>query len=111
MKKTFTKSLALLLAVLMLMTAMPMGVFADDACTHWLTLETHAKKDPEAGTEGNIAYAFCTKCQKYFPLGANGPDFTKEITDEDVILHFFPVDRDYDLSNPKNFLQKKVQKC
>ncbi len=107
MKKTLTKSLALLLAVLMLMTAMPMGVFAEETCTHWLTLETHAKKDATATEDGNISYAFCTHCQKYFPLGSNGPDFTKVLNDEDVILHFFPDNQHYDLGVPGNDGKKK----
>ena len=107
MKKTFTKSLALLLAVLMLMTAMPMGVFADDACTHWDYLVNHPKNDATKNADGNVAYWHCTHCEKNFAKGTNGPDFTKVLSDEDVILHFFPADRDYDKNKPGNADQEK----
>ena len=107
MKKTLTKSLALLLAVLMLMTAMPMGVFADDACTHWDYLVNNPKNDATKDADGNVAYWHCTHCEKNFAKGTNGPDFSKVLSDEEVILHFFPADKDYDLEVEGNAGQKK----
>ncbi len=100
MKKTFTKSLALLLAVLMLMTAMPMGVFAAGTCTHWETLVTTGKKAATENADGNIAYAYCSNCQKYFAIGTSGPDFSKELDPDELVLHFFPADKDYNLALP-----------
>ncbi len=114
MKKTFIKSLSLLLAVLMLMTAVPLGVFATGEettanCTHWDYLTTKGAKAASKDGHGNLAYAHCSNCGKYFQMTSSGPNFSKEYTQEETVIHFFPANTDYPKNDPA-FLDPDHQK-
>ncbi|MBQ7597594.1 MAG: hypothetical protein IJU56_03335 [Clostridia bacterium] len=80
MKKTFIKSLSLLLAALMLMTALPMGVFAEN---HVHSYNWVSAKDATATEHGNIGYYACS-CGKYFATPGGS-----EISASSVVVHNF----------------------
>ncbi len=62
--KNVKRILAVVLAVMMLFSAVPFGVFAADAHTH--TLTNVAAKAPTCKEEGIIAHFFCYECNGYF---------------------------------------------
>ena len=95
MKKTFTKALALVLALLMLMTAVPMGVFAVDPinCDH--SYELVPATEAKANKHGNTKYYKCPTCGACF--ATPGGAMIKEST---TVIHYYshwnPTDSEED---------------
>ena len=107
MKKSFIKALALVLAVLMLMTAVPMGVFATDPpCAHASITKISAKAASSSG-HGYIACWKCNSCGKY---SINSDPFTA-LDEESVIVHYFAPDNEYVLDDSNKDKLKSEATC
>ena len=76
MRKTFKRSLALVLAMLMLLSVSPMGfAYADPkTCKHNYAYNAAVPAQPDTNgcKDGNIEYYYCEKCNSYFVEKAGG---------------------------------------
>ena len=88
MRKTFKRSLALVLALLMLLTVSPMGFGYVDPKTCKHDYKYHAAVPAQPKTEGcedgNIDYWYCEKCNSYF-VEKTGGGFTMITYAETVV--------------------------
>ena len=83
MKKSLTKTLAFVLAMLMLLTTVPMSMFASAACDHsYNVVPAHPAT---ATTHGNVKYYKCPTCGNCFDKAGS----TVEKDESEFITHLY----------------------